>query len=941
MGVPGFFGWLVQHCRNCLVTARQPGSEVTDEQREKNPNDVKLSRTQMDCLYLDMNGIIHPCCHPDTDSPATEEEMMARICLKVDQIMDVVRPTTLLFLAIDGTAPRAKMNQQRTRRFRGAQLSKMEADIISQVKEEWNECQIPPPSDDLLKQWDSNVITPGTPFMVKVSATLRYYIQLRLNSDPKWANLAVILSDANEPGEGEHKIIQYIKRQRLQDGYKPNTTHCIVGEDADLIMRALSIRTPHMYILRGASRRQSSFKYLVVSVIEGYFAKCFQPILNNSNIPDEGKVLARMIDDLTLCFCLVGNDFLPHVPGMKIQHNAIAVALLAYIECFPQFNGGYLTDNGDINFDLLCIMIEKLKSNFRSVSSQDSLNALAESMQSKPLQAPPSVVECLQMSQADRVRVFKQQVKYHLDMHIERDIAEAKGSDKVLVGTEGWEKRYYDNCFTEELNDLGHNPSQTDSGQLRKKIVFEYLKGLNWVVAYYFKECPSWEWFYPYHYAPVLSSVDVGEISEYMKHNELYAVAKPYAPFEQLTAVLPETTASKVLPKAFVKQVTSKNSVLHKYYPETFHVDMSNCPPPWHCTVVLPFIEDSVFLPVLKKLQAKIKNSADRRRNSKAPPMLFVGQAHPLSTNIKKFLSEAKSPLAASAAIKAKVDTRKKRKRDSDDISVLTMAEDSQISASLIVPVNEWDKKTMLGKPLNTSPFSTEEWRSTFPDIEDNTAAKAYISYPDLNNISEVLEGTEYPNHDERLKPSRKCKKPSHSFQSRVVEMGLPIVLQPGKRLDALQVFWKEESLPCLVFWRKGGKKQKKQKKAKRKKMAELKALRKSEKKESEKRAREKKAKKKQAKQEIAKRKKAKKENAKEERAEQEKAKKGGLKKTHSANPTIALRADLLSKQNSTMPLTKFSSSVVAMLDQVKQKSHHVHQNNVIFTLKTQHFNEN
>ena len=74
---------------------------------------------------------------------------------------------------------------------------------------------------------------------------------------------------------------------------------------------------------------------------------------------------------------------------------------------------------------------------------------------------------------------------------------------------------------------------------------------------------------------------------------------------------------------------------------------------------------------------------------------------------------------------------------------------------------------------------------------------------------------------------------------------------------------------------------------------------------------------------------------AKEERAEQENAKKGGLKKTHPANPIIALRAELLSKQHCTLPLTKFSSSVVAMLDQARQTSHHAHQNNVAFTLKT------
>jgi hypothetical protein len=151
--------------------------------------------------------------------------------------------------AVDGPAPRAKMNQQRARRFRAAK-EKREGSEQMRLRRELLEQQgkTTLPTGD--GGFDSNCITPGTEFMARLSLALEWYVLDRLDSDPGWSGVLAVLSDATIPGEGEHKIMDFIREQRKCPEHNPNLRHVLYGADADLIMLGLASHEPNFTILR-------------------------------------------------------------------------------------------------------------------------------------------------------------------------------------------------------------------------------------------------------------------------------------------------------------------------------------------------------------------------------------------------------------------------------------------------------------------------------------------------------------------------------------------------------------------------------------------------------------------------------------------------------------------------------------------------------------------
>ena len=387
------FRWLSQKYPKIVssVVEDQPkkvGDQVIPVDRTKpNPNGEEF-----DNLYLDMNGIVHPCSHPeDKPAPKTEADMMVAIFEYTDRVVGMVRPRKLLYMAVDGVAPRAKMNQQRSRRFRAAKEASEKDEERAEFVKMLNSQKasrgedISSIEEVVEKTWDSNAITPGTPFMHLLAESLQYWCAYKFTTDPSWKDMKVIISDASVPGEGEHKIMNFVRSQRAMPTHDPNTSHVIYGLDADLIMLSLATHEPRFRVLRE--------DVFFDSGKDKVCTRCGRKghIRNNCEFPDDGKKLTeeeaaeewassehqlkpylwlhtgilreylavemdtpkrkfpydleRALDDWVFMCFFVGNDFLPHLPSLEIRDQGIDLLISIWRELAAEMDD-YVTKDG-------------------------------------------------------------------------------------------------------------------------------------------------------------------------------------------------------------------------------------------------------------------------------------------------------------------------------------------------------------------------------------------------------------------------------------------------------------------------------------------------------------------------------------------------------------------------------------------------------------------
>jgi len=606
MGVPKFYRW---------ISERYPkiNQVITDS----------ALLPEFDHLYLDMNGIIHGCTHPahmDVSDVLSEKDMMLGIMHYLDRIItQIVKPQVSVFMAIDGVAPRAKLNQQRSRRFRSAK------DLAEATKDK----MIVSPGDDsgsgssYSGAFDSNCITPGTEFMARVSATIKYFIRKKIKEDPYWRRLKIIFSGHEIPGEGEHKIMQHIRDMRNEPGYQPNTRHCMYGQDADLIMLGLVSHEPHFTLLReivdfsgGFDRnanalktvkrftKQSDFQLLHLSVLREYLQIEFAYGLDPKSYD-----LEAIIDDFVFMTFLVGNDFLPHMPSLDIGDGAFDLLFDTYKDQRPGWGEGqYLTHAGEVpdaaRLEQFIAVIGAAETQIFEQREENEAAYLKKKRRWDKRDGRPEGPSDAQLAAQEESKQLDYLTMIE-DMMAKHSISGAfvdGWTPPANPGQKDFKGRYY-------YEKLHLTPVDVDEHLALRK---SYIEGLLWCLAYYYRGCISWGWFYPYHYGPMLSDLtNLPNVFAKIK----FDIGAPLLPFEQLMGCLPPAS-SALVPRPYRKLMCSPESPIIQFYPESFEVDMNGKRNPWEGVNILPFIDVRLLKDTIaKQCPDKVLTADERSRN--------------------------------------------------------------------------------------------------------------------------------------------------------------------------------------------------------------------------------------------------------------------------------------------------------------------------------------
>ncbi len=501
-------------------------------------------------LSIDMNGVFHQVAQQvyaygdganptrvalvkRTSASQLEAELFNGIAVKLLELIEAIKPIDTLALAVDGVAPQAKIAQQRSRRFRSVQG------------------RLPDNS------FDSNAITPGTEFMMR----LDLYLQRWIDSNKLALPPRVIYSSHMVDGEGEHKIMQYFRRGEILG----TESHVIHGMDADLIMLSMLLPIQKIYLWREDIRTTISIDNLKTGLMTR-------------------MKMQSSITDFVLMMFLLGNDFLPHHPALS--DFAISIDLMLTI--YEQMGKSLTTIDGEIDWTNFLILIVSLAN------------------------AEPQVME----QEANRNFLYPSRMITY-DNQTTQQYGGGTATPTLNIKTTkvfdftAFRSAWYSNAFSPKgdvsliTKIMGSNPFGPSVEGITS-LSEQYLRGIAWTYAYYHGGMRSVNisWYFNQYYAPLFTDL-APSLDSFIKGTGITGwqfdpEKLPLNPVHQLLAVLPP--ASRDLLPQEVQFLSTKDSPIADYYPIDFIVERDGIMAEWQGIVILPFVEPRRIIDAVNQL---------------------------------------------------------------------------------------------------------------------------------------------------------------------------------------------------------------------------------------------------------------------------------------------------------------------------------------------------
>jgi len=553
MGVPGFVAWLYNNYKKTHFIFKKlfKSSDINDD----------LNALRINCahhLFIDGNCLIHPIARKtymnnlnlvETNVELLESKIINEIIIYIKLLINQIQPQTTIYIAIDGVAPMAKIKHQRMRRFKAIYDKKYMENLSKKHNISYQ------------KEWNTSAITPGTIFMDNLTKHILSWIKTNKFDQN------IIFSSSYTPGEGEHKILQYIRNSNINI----NDNIVIYGLDADLLFLSMSLSRANIFLMRETSEMEMNHKNKHLNIsdddifsyisIDKLMETIYMISLEHINKPSKSFLINNIVNDFIFLCYFCGNDFLPNIPSLSIKPpnkkipNGINSIFEAYTTAMIEINS---IEDKPIEYliwrisDQITINQELFK-HILKILSEDEIAYYTDLYNNRRY-----------------IRRTDSKNEYEIDKHnFENNIMD-NFKDKIQLGNPqykliDWKYKYYKHYYNVHIKKI------IDDNSLNT-ILDEYIRGMIWTNYYYFDKCKDYEWFFEHHHGPFISDLysyicrfpdKITYYENLYSYNAIWYLNK-IKPLHQLLLVLPHES-SFLIPSSYRSLMFGYK--LKKYFP--------------------------------------------------------------------------------------------------------------------------------------------------------------------------------------------------------------------------------------------------------------------------------------------------------------------------------------------------------------------------------------